>query len=151
MPLALFAQSVGLQSPCTGISFVDSTTLDVCDSHRIWQNKVFKGVAQRGKSSTGWHYGFKLPLVIHDRGEIPRFCLILANVDDRNQKVMESLTKNCLGSFLQIKGMCPKNCLKGFWTKAWSWSLSRKRTSKNQGRCASQIGFFCESAPWSSR
>ncbi len=44
---------------CTGISFVDSTTLDVCDSHRIRQHKVFQGLAQRGKISTGWFYGFK--------------------------------------------------------------------------------------------
>ena len=38
---------------CGGISFVDSTTIDVCDNHRIQQHKVFKGIAQRGKSSTG--------------------------------------------------------------------------------------------------
>ena len=50
MLLALFAQSVGLQSLCTGISFVDTTMLDVCDSHRIWQNKVFKGVGKEGKA-----------------------------------------------------------------------------------------------------
>ena len=50
MLLALFAQSVGLQSLCTGISFVDTTMLDVCDSHRICQNKVFKGVGKEGKA-----------------------------------------------------------------------------------------------------
>ena len=45
---------------CRGISFVDSTALDVCDNHRIQQHKVFKEIAQRGRSSTGWFYGFKL-------------------------------------------------------------------------------------------
>ncbi|MDE7307287.1 MAG: transposase, partial [Lachnospiraceae bacterium] len=32
------------------ISFVDSTTLDVCDNHRIQQNRVFRGTAMRGKA-----------------------------------------------------------------------------------------------------
>lgn len=35
MPLTLFVQAIATKSSCTGISFVDSTTLDVCDSHRI--------------------------------------------------------------------------------------------------------------------
>jgi hypothetical protein len=30
---------------------------------------VFKGYAERGKSSTGWFYGFKLYLTINDRDE----------------------------------------------------------------------------------
>lgn len=41
---------------CSGISFIDSTTLDVCDSHRIRSNKVFAATARRGKSSTGWFF-----------------------------------------------------------------------------------------------
>ena len=80
--------------PCTGIGFVASTTLNVCDNHRIPQHKVFERMTKRGKSSMGWFYGFKLHLVIHDRGEILRFCLTPDNVDDRNQKVMRHLTKS---------------------------------------------------------
>ena len=77
--------------------FVDSTTLDVCNSYRIQQHKVFEGIAQRGRSSTGWFYGFKLHLVIYDRGEILSFCLTPGNVDDRNHKVMVHLTKSLFG------------------------------------------------------
>lgn len=54
---------------CTGISFADSTPIAVCDNRRISQHKVFAGIAQRGKSSTGWFFGFKLHLVVNDRGE----------------------------------------------------------------------------------
>lgn len=54
---------------CIGISFIDSTTIYVCDSHRIHCNKVFKGLAKRGESSTGCFYGFKLHLVIRDKGK----------------------------------------------------------------------------------
>ena len=73
---------------CTGISFIDSTTLDVCHNRRIHSHKVFKGIAERGKSSTGWFYGFNLHLVINDRGEILSFYLTPGNVDDRNIEVI---------------------------------------------------------------
>ena len=82
LPMTFFAYS--RNGKCTGISFVDSTTIDVCDSHRIQQHKVFKDIARRGKSSTGWFYGFKLHLAINDRGEILDFCLTAGNTDDRN-------------------------------------------------------------------
>lgn len=52
LPMMLFAYSHG--GECTGISFVDFTIIDVCDNYRIQQYKVFKDVAQRGKSFTGW-------------------------------------------------------------------------------------------------
>ena len=55
-PIVFFAYPCG--GKCTGTSFVDSTTIDICDSHRIQQHKVFKNIAQRGQSSTGWFYGF---------------------------------------------------------------------------------------------
>lgn len=37
----------------TEISFMHSTTLDVCDNRRIYSHKVYKGIAQRGKSFNG--------------------------------------------------------------------------------------------------
>jgi hypothetical protein len=55
---------------CTGISFVDSTPIAVCHNRRIKQHKVFAGIAARGKTSTGWFFGFKLHLVFNDRGEL---------------------------------------------------------------------------------
>ena len=133
MPLSLFVQSIGLQSPCTGISFVDSTTLDVCDSHRIWQNRVFEGVARRGKSSTGWHYGFKLHLAVNDRGEILRFCLTPANVDDRNRKVMESLTKKLFGKLFADKGYVSKKLFEELLDKGVELITKQKKNAKNPG------------------
>lgn len=102
LPLTYFVCSH--QASCTGISFVDSTTLDVCDTHRIQQHKVFQGIAQKGKSSTGWFYGFKLHLIINDRGEILNFCLTAGNTDERNKKVMEHLTKKMFGTLFADKG-----------------------------------------------
>jgi hypothetical protein len=68
---------------CTGISFVDSTPLRVCHNRRITRHKVFTDRAARGQSSTGWFYGFKLHLVVNDRGDILAFQLTSGNVDDR--------------------------------------------------------------------
>jgi hypothetical protein len=45
----------------TGIGFVDATSLKVCHNRRIKRHKVFDGLAQRGKTSVDWFFGFKLP------------------------------------------------------------------------------------------
>jgi hypothetical protein len=37
---------------CTGITFVDFTKIAVCNNKRISRNKVFGGMAERGKNST---------------------------------------------------------------------------------------------------
>ena len=68
---------------CTGIAFVDATTLAVCHNLRIPQHKVFRDSARRGQSSMGWFYGFKLHLAINDRGELLGCYLTPGNVDDR--------------------------------------------------------------------
>ena len=53
MPLAIYLKVCGLAN-CTGISFIDSTPLRVCDKRRINQHKVFKDLAKRGQCSLGW-------------------------------------------------------------------------------------------------
>ncbi len=64
----------------TGISFIDSTPIEVCHPCRSRSHKVFKELAGWGKNSMGWHYGFKLHLIINDKGELlallvdPRKC-----------------------------------------------------------------------------
>jgi hypothetical protein len=68
---------------CTGIAFVDATTLAVCHNLRIPQHKVFRDSARRGRSRMGWFYGFKLHLAINDRGELMGGYLTPGNVDDR--------------------------------------------------------------------
>jgi hypothetical protein len=89
---------------CTGISFVDSTCVPVCHNKRIHSNKVFKGYAERGKSTMGWYYGFKLHLICNERGELLNFVLTRANVDDRNTDVFNRLTDNVFGKLYADKG-----------------------------------------------
>jgi hypothetical protein len=86
-PLSAYLQS--LYGRCHGISFIDSTALKVCDNHRIHTHKVFAQLAQRGKGSMGWFYGFKLHLVVNDGGE-----LLVA----RSRLVMWMIASQCLSS-----------------------------------------------------
>ena len=130
MPLALFTHS--RRGKCTGISFVDSTTLDVCDCHRIPQHKVFKGLAQRGKSSTGWFYGFKLHLAINDRGEILAFCLTAGNIDDRNADVMERLTREMCGKLFADKGYVSRKLFESLWEKGIQLVTKLKKNAKDK-------------------
>jgi hypothetical protein len=65
---------------------------------------VFKLHAARGKSSTGWFYGFKLHLVINDQGEICSFCLTAGNVDDRNLDVIDRLCRELSGKLFGDRG-----------------------------------------------
>jgi len=87
---------------CAGISFVDSSKIAVCNNLRIKQNKVFDGVARRGKTSTGWFYGFKVHLVVSDTGEILAWQITLGNVDDRQP--VPAMSKRLWGKLFGDKG-----------------------------------------------
>jgi hypothetical protein len=88
------------------IAFVDSTSLGVCKNIRIPRHKTFVNEAGRGKSSTGWFYGFKLHLIINDRGEILSFCITPGHVDDR--KPVPKLVKQLVGKLFGDRGYISK-------------------------------------------
>lgn len=83
----LYILALSLTGKQTGKYYVDSTKLQVCDNLRIRSHKVFKDIAKRGKSSTGWFFGFKLHLIINSQGELMSFRLTAGNVDDRSTVV----------------------------------------------------------------
>ncbi len=87
---------------CTGIAFVDATTLSVCHNLRIPQHKVFWDSARRGRSSMGWFYGFKLHLAINDRGALLGCYLTPGNVDDR--RPVPHLVRDLRGKLFGDKG-----------------------------------------------
>ncbi len=66
-----------------GLVFVDFTKLPLCSNSRIHSHKVFKGLAEKGKDTVDWFYGFKLHMIINKKGEILSFDLTTWNVDDR--------------------------------------------------------------------
>ena len=98
-----------LLGKCTGISFVDSTLLRVCLNQRIHMHKVFKGIAQRGKCSLGWFYGFKLHLICNEKGEILNFMITPGDVDDREPLRMKSFVEFIYGKLVGDKGYIGKD------------------------------------------
>ena len=80
---------------CTGISFVDATFVAVCDNRRINQHKVFKGLATRGKGSTGWSFGFKLHVVVNEYGEL--LAIYLTAAHRHELKALPKLAKRLFG------------------------------------------------------
>lgn len=103
LPMAMFLNTMRLGT-CSGITFVDSSPLLVCDNRRIHNHKVFKGFAERGKSSTGWFYGFKLHLTINDKGELLNFIITKGNTSDKNKDLIMKLVKNIFGKMYGDKG-----------------------------------------------
>lgn len=103
LPLVIFLKTCRM-GKCTGISFVDSTTLDVCHIKREKQNKVFQDFTTKSKSTMGWFFGFKLHLIINDRGEIMSFVITRGNVDDRVPLEWDSFVKNIFGKLYADRG-----------------------------------------------
>ena len=92
----------------TGISFIDSTPIRVCRNKRIFNHKVFDGIAQRGKSTMGYFFGFKLHIIINDKGEIIEFVITPGNVDDREPLKDASFIKKIYGKLFADKGYVSK-------------------------------------------
>lgn len=107
MPMVLFLKTCCL-GDCTGISFVDSTPIRVCKNKRIKRNKVFKGIANTGKSSMGWFHGFKLHIIINDKGEILNFTITQASADDREPLKQERFLDKIFGKLFADKGYIGK-------------------------------------------
>lgn len=108
LQLGYFVKTV-LMAECTGISFIDSTPLRVCKNQRIHIHKVFKGIAQRGKCSMGWFFGFKLHLIINEKGEILNFMVTPGNVDDRTPLSNERFIKDLYGKLVADRGYISKS------------------------------------------
>lgn len=100
----LFLQWQVKSSEPTGIYYVDSKRLPVCHNRRIHSHKVFKDIAKRGKSSTGWFYGLKIHLVVNNLGQIVSFLFSSANFADNNKKVLRYLFKDLKGHCYGDKG-----------------------------------------------
>jgi hypothetical protein len=95
-PLFAFLTACRLSASSQG-NYIDATKLVVCHNKRIFSHKVFKGLANRGKSSTGWFFGLKLHAVINQYGQLVVFNITSGNVADNNPKLLDNLTKRLEG------------------------------------------------------
>jgi hypothetical protein len=115
---------------CTGIAFIDSTAIKVCHNLRIKSNKVFRDLAKRGKTSVGWFYGFKLHLVINDRGELLAVTLTPGNVDDR--RPAPRLARRLWGKLFGDRGYISQALFNQLWEGGVQLVTKLKKKMKNR-------------------
>ena len=107
LPMTIFLKTCCLGKG-TGISFIDSTPIRVCKNKRIKRNKVFEGLAKVGKSTMGYFFGFKLHIVINDKGELLNFAITQGHVDDREPLKNKNFIKALKGKLYADKGYLSK-------------------------------------------
>ena len=128
IPLCVYL--MGRRGTPTGISFVDATSIAVCHNRRIHSHKVFKKVAKRGKTSTGWFYGFKLHLVISDQGELLAFQVTPANTDDRAP--VPKLARGLVGKLFGDKGYLSRKLFETLMEQGLQMITKVRKNMKNQ-------------------
>lgn len=116
----------------TGIQFIDSTSLVVCSNLRINRHKVFKDSAARGHTSEGWFFGFKLHIVVNDRGELLALRITPGNVSDTNKTVVTGLTKGLQGKLFGDKGYLSKELFAQLWEQGLHLITNIRRNMKQQ-------------------
>ena len=80
----------------------------------------------------GWFYGFKLHLIINDEGDILSFCLTSGNADDRNEAVMDSLTKEIFGKLFADRGYISRKLFEKLLERDITLVTRAKKNMKNK-------------------
>lgn len=125
LPLLLFVHWRNSQSQRSGVYYIDSTKIAVCDKHRVHQNKVFKGFAAWGKTSMGWFYGFKLHLLVNQQGELMASRFTPGNVADNDMHLLYELSEQVVN---------PKQSAWIFGDKGYLCQASKKAVLEEDGR-----------------
>ena len=128
VPLCSFMQTRKGQP--TGIQFIDSWPIRVCHNRRISSHKVFAGLAQRGKGSMGWFYGFKLHLVINEQGEVLGLTLTPGQVDDR--RPVAKLVRQLWGKLFGDRGYLSQELFEQLWADGLQLITKLKRNMKSK-------------------
>jgi hypothetical protein len=131
IPLAHFLLFLISQSTKTGIYCIDSTSLEVCSNLRINRHKTFAGLASRGKTSEGWFFGFKLHLIVNDRGELMAVRITPGHVADNDHDLVNRLTGDLFGKLFGDKGYISSRLFKTLWYKGLQLITSIRKNMKN--------------------
>lgn len=91
-------------SPATEANYIDATKLVVCHNKRIFNHQVFQGFASRGKSSTGWFYGFKIHAIVNQEGDLVHCQFTTGKVADNDQDLLRTMANYFQGKVYGDKG-----------------------------------------------
>ena len=114
----------------TGVYFIDATAIKVCHNKRRYRNKTFSGLAKQGKSSMGFFYGFKLHLIINEKGEFMALKMTKGNIDDRVP--VPELTEGLTGSMYADKGYIKQNLFIDLYERGLKMVHGIKKNMKNK-------------------
>lgn len=131
--IPMYCISTILSGCCSGVSFVDSTSLEVCHIKRASSNRVFKGLARKGKTTKGWFYGLKLHLVINEYGELLSWMLTPGNVNDRVP--IFKLVKDVFGKLFGDRGYISQELSDQLFAIGIQMVTKLKKNMKNKLMC----------------
>ena len=115
----------------TGCYYVDSAKLPACHNLRIYNHKVFRGIARRGKTSTGWFYGLKIHWIINEKGQLMAFTITPGNVADNNKELMLKLCGYIRGKIFGDKGYINQKAWEELLNNGLLFFTKRRRNMKN--------------------
>lgn len=128
--LLVFLQWFSDQADPTGISYIDSSALAVCHLKRTRQHKVFKGIAQLGKSTKGWFMGLKIHLLINEKGQLQGAQFTQGHVDDRVP--VPDLVKGLAGFLFGDRGYIKQDLFQALYEKGLKLVTGIKKTMKSK-------------------
>jgi len=133
LEMSLFLVS-RMSLPGQQANFIDSKQLPSCHIKREKNHKTMKGLASKGKTSTGWFFGLKLHLVINQYAQLCNFMLTGGRVSDNNGKALKTLFKRLKGLFFGDKGYLTK--LKGWLSERGVYLVTKARKNMRHRKLA---------------
>lgn len=85
------------------LMLIDSAPLPVCKNKRIFNYSVTE-LVDRGMSSMGWFFGFKVHIIITSDGALLQFMVTPGNTSDKNHELLQEMFKGLKGIAIGDKG-----------------------------------------------
>ncbi len=126
---AVLCMLKSLEGKITEYMFIDSTPMVVCHRLREKRHKVFKDLAGKGKTSTGWFFGFKLHFIFNSHGEIVRMHVTSGNVDDRSP--VKQMLKDISCKLIGDKGYISKKLFTELFEQGTTLITKIRKNMKN--------------------